>query len=101
MVILVVSEEDGSDTYYELKSTYIPLLERIHHRIFEFRSDGIHCRDKSIKMDKELNNFLSRLRHGRYTSDWSDISTRLLVNNMMEESSSICLRSEYSIIFAH
>lgn len=76
---LIVGEEDGSRTYYILDNKYLNILEIISNRIFKFFYNGIICIDKDFKMTNEIEDFITKFIHGRYTKEWTDIAKLLKI----------------------
>lgn len=104
-VILLVSEDDGSDTYYKLLSS--PILARIHNKKFGVYYNGLMennsnvvCDDNSVYMDDEIIKFLLKFYHGRYTSKWKDIAELFYVitDNGRDL---ICLPYDYNVFLHH
>jgi hypothetical protein len=121
MVLFTVYEEDGSDALYEINPIYIPILERIHNRRFIFISkfrkftenpDG--TRNYSPKdlipgpfeysipqsfpdgiLPEDIRTFLNKFRHGQYRNEWTDVATKI---NLDEQ---ICTKSDYWCYFHH
>lgn len=98
IVTLLVSEEDGSETYYRLSTSHMVTLARIHAKKFKFDTSKITCDDNSVVIDTELGLFLNRFRYGRYTSKWSDIAEQI---KTAEAKESRCLPHEYWVTFYH
>ncbi|CAH6419711.1 Hypothetical protein HVR_LOCUS787 [uncultured virus] len=75
-VILLVTTDDGLDTYYNIDSSYIMTLIRIHNKGFGFYANGIFSDNGLTDVDHGLNNFLDKFYHyngGR----WKDIATKI------------------------
>lgn len=98
-VILIVSEEDGSTTHYRLSSRYISTLKYINGHTFTFQLNGIFCNDKSIYVSPDIDKFLSKFRHGRYTRDWNDIAERIKILESGEYQ--VCMPDTYEISLNH
>jgi hypothetical protein len=97
-VILLVSEEDGSDAYYRLSASHAVTLSRIHQKIFVFDTLVTTCKDDTVNMDLGLTIFLNRFRYGRYTSKWTDIAQQIKV---VEHTDARCLPHDYAVTFTH
>ena len=114
-VILLVSEDDGSDTYYRISMQHGCLLARIHDKRFvcnvsritdsavdrtEFDPVAdITSSDNSVYMDEDLSKFISKFRGGRYTQEWSDIASQLCVLDATNRDR--CLPYDYSVFLYH
>lgn len=94
-IILLVSEEDGSDTYYKLDPSTVNKLVRIHDKQFGFYANNISCDDNSVYMDTDIINLLQKFRHGRYTSKWKDIAELITVVEAR------CLPYNYCVFLHH
>ena len=106
-VILLISEEDASDTYYELSSIYIPMLNNIHDRMFIFGTFGIQCTEKyqttwktKTVIDEELINFIQKFRHGKFTDKWNNVAKMLEIINITDEHPR-CIIHDYFTFFTH
>lgn len=97
-VILLVSENDDTDTYYRLSASHTVTLSRIHQKTFLFHDSGIVCKDDSVNMDLGLVAFLNRFRYGRHTTKWVDIAERIKI---VEDNDIRCLPHDYSVSFSH
>lgn len=99
-IILLVSEEDGSDTYYKLHPSKANKLVRVHDKKFGFYANGISCDDNSVHMDSDIITFLQKFRHGRYTSKWKDIAELISVVEVVDISVR-CLPYNYCVFLHH
>lgn len=99
-IILLVSEEDGSDTYYKLDPLTVNKLVRIHDKKFGFYANGISCDDNSVYMDADITTFLQKFRHGRYTSKWKDIAQLITVVEVLDLDAR-CLPYNYCVFLHH
>ena len=97
-IVLLVIEEDGSETYYRLSASHSVTLARVHAKKFMFEPSSIRCEDNSVNMDSGLSSFLNRFRYGRYTSKWNDIAEQIKV---VEINDTRCLPHEYWVTFSH
>ena len=98
-VILIVSEEDGSTTYYRLSSRFISTLKYITGHTFTFQLNGISCGDKSVYVGPDIDKFLRKFRHGRYTRDWNDTAERIKILESGEYQ--VCMPDTYEIFLNH
>lgn len=97
--ILLVSEEDGSETYYRVSIFHTDLLAHINGNTFVFTtSNGISCSNPQIKVDRSITDFVSKFRYGKYTTNWRDIANRIQIVEAMD---CRCLNHDYSISFTH
>lgn len=99
-VILLVSEEDGSDTYYKLHSNTTNMLIRIHNKRFIFSANTVASDDNSVHMDSEITNFLETFRHGRYTTKWKNFAELIQVIEVADDDAR-CLPYNYCVSLRH
>ena len=71
---LIVHEDDGSISYYIINNKYLNILRTIDGHMFMILYNGTICKDKNFKMTNEIEDFVTKFRHGRYTKEWIDIA---------------------------
>lgn len=100
MVILLVSEEDGSATYYRLSSCHTEMLSKINNNNFQFFYNKIICENKLLNIDDEMYIFLQKFRHGKNTFKWGEIAKKICTIEITEPTA-VCLSYDYSIFLHH
>lgn len=83
-VILKVDEENASHVCYQLSKEYVPLLEKINNRRYEFHQNAIGITNlktgmlcEPVSYESEIAQFVKLFKHGFYINDWKNVANIL------------------------
>lgn len=99
MPILLVREDDGSETYYEIFSNKVDILTYINDSIITFTSPNILCNGKSL-LNQKIVDFISKFRYGRHHNEWKILAKQLYSYDIIYKPK-VSLCYDYSVFLNH